>query len=432
MKSVWQDVSEPERFGELKGSVKTDVLVIGGGMAGLLCARMLKDRGTDCVLIEADRILCGVTRNTTAKITFQHGLIYDKLTRTFGEDAARAYLQANNSAIAVYREMCRNIDCDFEEKSSYVYSLYSRRKAERETAALQRLGCPAQFVTELRLPFEVAGAVRVDGQAQFNPLKFGRSIVSGLRIYENTKALELSPHRVKTNRGYIDAEKIIVATHFPILNKHGAFFVKMYQDRSYVIALKDAQNVDGMYIDESGKGLSFRNYKDVLLLGGGSHRTGKKGGNWDALEKFAKKYYPDAKEVCRWATQDCITLDGIPYIGQYSANTPDLYVATGFNKWGMTSSMVSAQILSDLVLGEKNQYAKLFSPSRSILHPKLFSNAFETALNLITPTAPRCPHLGCALKYNTAEHTWDCPCHGSRFEKNGKLIEGPATDDKKL
>ena len=226
--------------------------------------------------------------------------------------------------------------------------------------------------------------------------------------------------------------KIIVTTHFPILNKHGSYFLKLYQHRSYVLALKGAQHLDGMYVDEDKKGLSFRTYGDLLLLGGGSHRTGKKGGNWHELEEFARKYYPSARVVSKWATQDCMSLDGVPYIGQYSKNTPDLYVATGFNKWGMSSSMVSAMILSDLVQGKPNEYAQVFSPSRSILRPQLAINALESTVGLLTPTAPRCPHLGCALKYNKAEHSWDCPCHGSRFSESGELINNPATDDKRM
>ena len=187
-----------------------------------------------------------------------------------------------------------------------------------------------------------------------------------------------------------------------------------------------------MYVDENEKGLSFRNYGDLLLLGGGSHRTGKNGGNWTELEKFALKYYPSAKIKYRWATQDCMTLDGVPYIGNYSKNTPDMYVATGFNKWGMTSSMVAAMLLTDAVCGKKNAYAEVFSPSRTILRPKLACNAVSAVCNLLTPTAPRCPHLGCALKWNSAEHSWDCPCHGSRFDKNGKLLDNPATGDIKI
>ena len=186
-----------------------------------------------------------------------------------------------------------------------------------------------------------------------------------------------------------------------------------------------------MYLDEAENGLSFRSHNGRLILGGGGHRTGKQGGSWQELEAFAAAHYPDANITHRWATQDCMTLDGMPYIGQYSANTPNLYVATGFNKWGMTGSMASALLLTDLILGKPNPYAGLFSPSRSMLHPQLGINMLESAKNLLTPTAPRCPHLGCALKWNPQEHSWDCPCHGSRFTAEGELIDNPATGDLK-
>lgn len=429
--SLWSSVELPQ-FKPLDGDIKTDVLIIGGGLAGILCAYMLTEAGVDCALAEAKTICSGVTKNTTAKVTFQHGLIFDKLIKTLGENTAKGYLAANRKALEKYKELCWNIDCDFEEKDSYVYSLTDADKIKREVSALKKLGCDAQFVRDLPLPLKTVGAVKVGGQAQFNPLKFVRAISPNLKIYEHTKVLELTPDGALTNHGKITAKRTVVATHFPILNKHGGYFIKMYQDRSYVIALENAADVDGMYIDESGKGLSFRNYGNLLLFGGGSRRTGKSGGGYKVLEKSVEKYYPDAREVCRWATQDCMTLDGMPYIGRYSENTPRLFVATGFNKWGMTSSMVSAMIIRDLICKTKNPYAKVFSPSRSILHPQLAANILESTVGLLTPTVPRCPHLGCALKYNSEENSWDCPCHGSRFTKNGQLINGPATDDKNV
>ena len=182
-----------------------------------------------------------------------------------------------------------------------------------------------------------------------------------------------------------------------------------------------------MYVDEAQTGMSFRNYQNLLLIGGGDHRTGKKGGNWQELTAFASRHYPRAREVYRWAAQDCMTLDAVPYIGQYSKNTPNLYVATGFNKWGMTSAMVSAMILTDCILDRQTPYAEVFSPSRSILHPQLAANAFEATVNLLTISKKRCPHLGCALKWNEQERSWDCPCHGSRFTEDGVLLDNPAT-----
>ena len=443
MDSIWHKDAPRVRFETLGGdgsgrdadvraNGRCDILIVGGGIAGLLCAYKLRAAGADCLLVEAAEICGGITKSTTAKITLQHGLIYDKMIRRFGEDAARLYAEAQARAGKEYARLCQNIDCDYERQDSYVYSLSKPAKIQREVAALRRIGVPAEVSDASELPFSVARAVRVPDQAQFHPLKFLYAVAEDLPIREHTKVTEFLPYRVRTNRGEISFEKLIVATHFPIFNKHGLYPLKLYQHRSYVLALRGARAVEGMYVDESDKGLSFRSYGDLLLLGGGGHRTGKTGGCWQELEDFTKKHYPHAEIVSRWATQDCMTLDGIPYIGQYASTTPDVFVATGFNKWGMTGAMVAADILCDLVRGKPNPYAAVFSPSRTVLRPQLAVNAFDSVAGLLTPTAPRCPHLGCALKYNRAEHTWDCPCHGSRFTEQGELIDNPATDDKRL
>ncbi len=417
------------RFPRLRGEVRADVLVIGGGLTGLLCARELAQAGAQVLLVEADHICGGTTKGTTAKITSQHGLLYHKLIRRFGTEKAGLYLAANQAALEKYRTLCRDIDCGFQEKDAYVYSLDNRKKLEQEVSALESLGVPAELTERPPLPLSAVGAVRFPNQAQFNPLPFAAAMAKDLRIYEHSPVLELGPHTARTAEGMIRAENIIIATHFPILNKHGAYFLKMYQRRSYVLALENAPDVDGMYLDEAEDGLSFRNAQNLLLLGGGGHRTGRRGGGWAALEDFAKRSYPQAKILCRWAAQDCMTLDQIPYIGPYAKGTEGLYTATGFNKWGMTSAMAAAGILADAVLGRENPYAALFSPSRSMLRPQLAANAAEATLSLLKPTAPRCPHMGCALTWNRREHSWDCPCHGSRFTETGALLEGPATGD---
>ena len=431
MQSVWQDSIERKEFKELMGNIKTDVLIIGGGMVGLLIAYKLKRAGVDCTLLESGRICNGVTGNTTAKLTYQHGLIFENLIKRLGNERAALYLKAHSDALSEYKALCEEIPCDYEIKDSFVYSRSEREKIEKEIDAINSLGGKAEFSYAEKLPFRVVGAVKVSGQAEFNPLKFAFSVAKDLPIYENTKVKEIADGKAITENSEISCKKIIVATHFPFINKHGSYFLKMYQHRSYVIALQGAEDVKGMYVDENEKGFSFRNYGDLLLLGGGAHRTGKRGGSFWELENFRKKYYPQAKTVKSWAAQDCMTLDKMAYIGNYSKRTPNLYVATGFNKWGMSSSMLSAMILTDLICGKKNDYAELFSPSRSILHPQLFVNAFESLKGLLTPTAPRCPHLGCALKYNSAEHSWDCSCHGSRFSESGELLDNPATDGKK-
>jgi glycine/D-amino acid oxidase-like deaminating enzyme len=432
MNSVWSDHINMPQFPQLRKDINTEVLIIGGGMCGILCAYFLEQKGIEYVLVEGERIGQGITKNTTAKITSQHGLIYDKLIKDAGIEKAKMYLQSNEDALAKYRELCENIKCDFEQKDAFTYTFSDRKLIEDEVKAVNVLGMKAEFVENLPLPFKTKGAIKVENQAQFNPLLFLSELAKGLKIYENTFIRELKDHTAIADHVKITAKKIIVATHFPFINKHGSYFLKMYQHRSYVIALQNAPNVNGMFVDEAQLGMSFRSYKDLLLIGGGDHRTGKTGGNWQELREFAKKHYPEATEKYAWATQDCMSLDGVPYIGHYSKQTPHLYVATGFNKWGMTSSMVAAMILSDMVIGKENEFSEVYSPHRSMLKQQLFMNGVEAVSNILTPTMKRCPHMGCALKWNKTEHTWDCPCHGSRFENNGELIDNPAKHNAKV
>ncbi len=429
MNSIWTESGELPKFPSLQGDINTEVLIIGGGIAGLMCAYKLSEAGVNYVLVEKDRIFNGVSKNTTAKITFSHGLIYSKIAEQFSLKTAALYYKANEKALLEYMKIAKDIPCDFEIKDNYVYSLRDRSKIDNELKILEKIGCHGEFASETRLPFPVKGALKTENQAQFNPVKFISHISKNLNIYENTKVTEFKEDYILTNRGKIKAEKVVVATHFPINNKHGNYFIKMYQHRSYVIALEKAPDVKGMYVDEAGKGPSLRNAEGMLLLGGGGHRTGKKGGNWHELRELSKKYYPKAKEKYFWATQDCITLDGIPYVGRYSKNIPDFYVITGFNKWGMTSSMVAADLIKDLIKGNINEFTEVFLPSRSIFRPQLAVNAFESITNLLSFSDKRCPHLGCALKWNCDERSWDCPCHGSRFSEEGKLLNNPATDD---
>lgn len=431
MESIWTATSPMPHFPPLRGEAYTDVLIIGGGMAGLLCAHELQKAGVQCAVAEAKTIAGGITKNTTAKITSQHGLCCKTLTDTFGTEKARLYVQANEQAVQTYRTLCRDIDCDFKEQDNFIYSINDRRKLEEELSALQALGLTAEYAGNLPLPFRTVGAVKFPSQAQFHPLKFLAAIADDLTVYEYTPVRRLTKDSAITDHGKIHAKAIIVATHFPFLNKHGSYFLKLYQQRSYVLSLKNAQKLDGMYLDVQENGLSFRSHNGQLILGGGGHRTGKQGGNWQELEQFSQIHYPGATITHRWATQDCMSLDGIPYIGQYSPRTPNLYVATGFNKWGMTTSMVAAQLLADLVQGKENPYAEVFNPSRSMLHPQLGLNVVESTKNLLSFSPKRCPHLGCALKWNPQEHSWDCPCHGSRFTEGGKLIDNPATRDLK-
>lgn len=428
MQSVWEDVPLPE-FPQAEGNVKTDVLIIGGGIAGLLTAYFLQERGIDCVVAEKDRICSGNTGRTTAKITVQHGLIYHKIAKSSGMEAAAAYLRANMAALEEYARLCTGIDCDFVRKDSFVYSLDNREILEKEAEVLAGLGADASFCESVPLPIPTVGAVRFSDQAQFHPLRFLGNLSRGLKIYEKTFVRELKGTTAVTDRGEIQAEKIVCTTHFPFVNKHGSYFMKLYQSRSYVLALENAQNVDGMYVDERDSGMSFRNAGDLLLLGGGGGRTGKANGGWEELRKFASEVYPNAKERFAWAAQDCMSLDGIPYVGNYSARTPNMYVAAGFNKWGMTGAMTAAMVLRDLISGKGNEFAELLSPSRWMLRKQLLINSGESLKDLIPLSPKMCPHLGCTLKWNAQEHSWDCPCHGSRFSEDGKLLDNPSNGD---
>lgn len=426
MPSIWQKTTKLPKFPSLNGNAKTDVLIIGGGIAGILTAYRLKQLGIEYMLVEKDRILSGTTAGTTAKLTYQHGLIYDKLLKSGGQDMARGYYLANKEAFEALKSLAGTVDCDYEEKDNFIYTTDNPNKLESELAAMEKIGCSARLVRNLPLPIYTEGAISVTGQGQFNPYKLLGGVAKDLNIYENTFVSEMQGKTAVTKQGKIRAEKIIVCTHFPFINKHGSYFLKLYQHRTYMIALENAQDIGGMYLDENKSGLTWRNYGKYLIIGGSSHRTGKPSKGFAPLESLARAKYPEAKLFAKWAAQDCISLDDMPYIGRYSQNSSGLYTAAGFNKWGITGSMLSAMILSDMVSGVKNKYARLFSPSRSILKPRLFVNGFETAASLLTPTSHRCPHLGCALKWNPHEHSWDCPCHGSRLAPNGKVLDNPA------
>ncbi len=470
--SVWSDGCKFEERETLNQDVKADVLVIGAGMAGLLTAFNLQKAGMDVMVIESGRIADGITKNTTAKITAQHGLIYSKLVKSFGEEIARKYAGANTKAIEEYARLTEemSIECDFERKPAYVYSTDDDQTIEDEVEAARLAGIDAEFTTDTKLPFPVNGAVRFPDQAQFNPLKFLKAISKDLRVYERTKALEVNDGVTTTERATVKADKVVVTTHFPFINVPGYYFMRMYQQRSYVLALQNAAQVDGMYIGADDSGYSFRNYKDLLIFGGEGHRSGKSGGvsRYESLREAALRFYPDSQEVYRWSAQDCMSLDGIPYIGRYASSTPELFVATGFNKWGMTSSMVSAMLLSDLITGHDNEFAEAFDPARfnvSASAKNLVTNGAQTISSLISETfslpdeeleklpkgqggivehdgekvgvyrdedgrafvvTTKCPHLGCQLEWNQDELSWDCPCHGSRFDYTGKLLDDPA------
>ena len=471
--SIWSRTTEIPPRRPLPGDVTADAAVIGAGMAGILTAFLLSRRGISVIVLEADRIAGGQTKNTTAKITSQHGLFYQKLIRTAGKDRARLYASANESAVEEFETLIREeqIHCHFKRLPSYLYSRDPARQAdlEREARAASALGIRACFTGQTGLPFETVGAVRFENQAQFHPLEFIKALSDQVTVYEKTRVIRVKGHTVYTNRGTVTARHIVFATHYPFVNVPGFFFTRLHQDRSYCLGLSGTAPLDGMYYSVDKNGLSLRWNEDTLLLGGGSHRTGKNtaGGEYQRLKKAAKQYYPDSRIIARWSAQDCMPHDDIPFIGRYSVFRPYWYVATGFKKWGMTSSMLSAMIIRDLICGLESPYAKLFCPQRFHIRaslPSLLADLGESVVSLtkgafhlplravdlkeghggiiriglkryacykdekgiLHKTSARCPHLGCELKWNPAERTWDCPCHGSRFDYDGNLIDNPA------
>ncbi|MCL2217668.1 MAG: FAD-binding oxidoreductase, partial [Defluviitaleaceae bacterium] len=358
--SVWSDTVTREIRPALEGDISADVLVVGGGMCGILVAYWLKKAGVRCIVAEAKTVGSGITKNTTAKITAQHGLIYADLIKRFGAEKARKYYEANVHAIRRYRELDEQLPCDFEHKTAYVYSTDDRQKLEREADAYRKLGIDAWIQEDLPLSLKTKGAIAMEGQAQFHPLKLLYALASELEIYENTFISKIDGQTSVTSRGKITAKHIVLATHYPMVNIPGLYFMKLYQHRSYVIALESAPVLDGMYLDEREDGHSFRTYGNLLFIGGGDHKAGKKGGGYAELRNFAKQSYPAAAEKYHWATQDCMSLDKVPYIGRHRAGTENLYVATGFNKWGMTGSMVAAKILTDLIVSGKSEWEQLY------------------------------------------------------------------------
>ncbi len=475
-----QGTNEPVKRLPLQEDITTDVAVIGAGLAGVLTAYMLQEKGFSVVLVDYNTVGSGMTKNTTAKISSQHSLIYHKLITYKGEERAWEYASANQKAVEKFEEIIsqHGIDCDFQILPSYIYTLDNVLKVEQEVRAARKVGISAVLAKETTLPFPVKAAVRFDHQAQFHPLRFLDTVAKQLTVYENTRVTEVRDDgTIITEQGRINAKSIVVATHYPFINTPGFYFFRMHQERQYVVALEGEDidkraRLDGMYLDADPQGYSFRNFKDYLLLGGAGHRTGQSNppDAYAKLEEATGKWYPKANVVYTWSNQDCMTPDSIPYIGRYSANTPNIYVATGFNKWGMTSSMVSAMIISDMIAGRKNEFQKVFYPRRLMFSGsgEMLKDAAVITINLLSEhlrithdrlkdigpgeagtvlkdgmkigvyrdkydkyyfVTTKCPHLGCSLEWNQNELTWDCPCHGSRFDYRGNLISNPAMRD---
>jgi len=424
-----------------------DVIVIGAGMAGLLVSYFLQQEGKNVLILEAKEIASGQTGRTTAKITSQHGLKYTELTDKIGSETAYLYAKANEEAVGQYEELIKkeSIDCHFERVSSYLYTRDNNRvsdlKREADLAFLYDIN--AYFTKETELSFEVAGAVCFENQAQFDADSFVERLVSKLNIKENSKAVKISGNKVITEQNVMrkqyKADHIVVTTHYPFKNIPGFYFLRQHQERSYVAALSGCEKVKGMYYGIDKDSISLRQKGNFLLFGSSSRRTGEHtcADSYHKLLEQIKIYYPHAKVEDLWSAQDCMPHDGIPFIGRYSVFTPHLYVATGFQKWGMSTSMVAAQILRDKICNRKNEYSKVFSPWRLPIRAGWRNFWKDTMVSIkglyrgiwkgkILKEVPCCTHLGCGLHFNREEQVWECSCHGSRFDKEGNVRDNPA------
>lgn len=453
--SYWVQSAERTSNAPLSADTTADVCVIGGGIVGAITAHLLHAEGKRVVLIDAREIARGVTGHTTAKITSSHGLIYRQLERSFGAEGAAFYGAANEAGKEKIAELADHlgIDCDFERRDNYVYT---EKRSElgaikEEVEAARRAGLPAGFVTSSPLPFPIEGAVRFTNQAQLHPRRFVLGLVDrterdGLEVYESTPATRVEGGtrcRIETMTGaVIDAAWVVVATHLPFLDR-GLFFTKAHPHRSYVVAGYSEDPPDGMHISQGGPTRSIRHTphgdRRLLLIGGEGHKTGQATDTEEPYRKladFAAERFGLQDIAYRWAAHDYVSVDHVPYVGRLTRGADNILVATGFGKWGFTNGAAAAIMITDRVLGRANEWARVFDAKRLDLlasAPDFIKENGNVAFHFIGDrldrSSPRCTHLGCVLKWNNAETTWDCPCHGSRFDAGGKVIQGPAVKD---
>ena len=470
-----------------------EIVVIGAGIVGVLSAYELAKRGRKVILLEADRILYGTTGHTTAKITAQHGLFYDELIQKWGEEAARLYYEANMAGLSYLKQIIKEeeIDCDFSEQTAYTYAVTDEydEKIKAEFKAYERLGIDGELLTELPLPFPIKSAVSMNGQAQFHPLKLLSNLLDSFEqmggiVYEQSAVKDIKEdasglHAILENGHQISGKNIIIATHYPFYDMKGLYFSRLHPMRSYIVAATvEGDLPEGMYIsaDKPTRSLRYTDYdgQKLLLVGGESHKTGQSDDElsyFTALQTFTTDHFTVKDFPYRWSAQDLVTLDKIPYIGQYSDSKDHLFLATGFGKWGMSNGALAAKILCDLVTEQDNPYGTLFSPSRSEMNLQSASTFVKENANVAKELIKgkisqdyvelnelktneggyvkfkgkragaykdengslcildtTCTHMGCEVSWNSGERSWDCPCHGSRFSSKGEVIEGPAVD----
>lgn len=423
--SIWSDTVEMKRFPTLTKNIKTSVLVIGGGITGILCAYELTKRNINVILVEQDTIGNGISKNTTAFITAQHELLYQDIVKEYGIDAAITYLNLNLKAVDKYKELGKQYNIDYKKCSSILFSSISEEKILKEKETLEMLGYNTELIDELPLEnIEIKKGIRFNNQGQLHPLKLIKALSEKLKIYENTRIENIKGNRAYSKNNYIEFDNVIITTHYPCINKTGLYFTKLYQRRSYVVAIKHPPIKD-TYCSIDENGMYFRSYKDYLVIGGNDRDS--KVECMHCFSEQIKKLFRLNELDYSWSNQDLMTIDEIPYIGKYDKWHKNWYVATGFNLWGFTWAMASSFILADMIEGKEG--IKLVSPQRWFIKKQLFSNLKTTLVNMLTFRRPRCTHLGVALKYNIIEKTYECPAHGSRFNMEGKVINGPAKKD---
>jgi glycine/D-amino acid oxidase-like deaminating enzyme/nitrite reductase/ring-hydroxylating ferredoxin subunit len=491
MTSFWVESTPETDYPSLEGDINVDVAVVGAGITGITAAYLLKEAGKRVALLEMKKVARGATGYTTAKITSGHNLIYASLEKSLGLDGARAYARANEAALAKVRELASalNLDCDLETKANYVYAERedSLAEIEAEVAAAKRAGLAVELVRETPLPFPVAGAVYLADQAQFHPRKYLLPLVEriqgdGSYVFERTRALDVrhgTPTVVETDAGSVRAGTVVLATHLPFEDQ-GLFFAKAHPHRSYAIAapIPASAAPDGMFISAHSPTRSLRTTPagdDVLLIvGGEGHKTGQLSDTrepYRRLEEWTRKQFGLDEFRFRWATHDYVSADHVPLVGRLVPWRSDVWMATGYGKWGMTNGTAAAMVIADALTGKESPWGKIFSPNRrsTFIAGKFFTENANVAkrfvgdrirvpgreqLEALAPregavvrvagetfaasrsqdgaliaVSPRCTHLGCYVAWNRAEQTWDCPCHGSRYLPDGSLIQGPAVAD---
>lgn len=420
--SIWSDSTEICSFPKLKENIKTKVLVIGGGIAGILCAYELKQRNIDVVLVEQDTIGNGTTKNTTAFITAQHELLYQDIEKAYGIKSAKTYLDLNLKAINKYEKLGKKFDIDYKKCSSILFSSKSNEKILKEKEVLDKMGYKTELVDEIPLKnITICKGIKFNNQGQLNPLKLIKELTKDLTIYENTRIEYIKGKKAYSKHNIIEFEKVVIASHYPMINKTGLYFVKLYQRRSYVTAFK-FKNIENTYCSIDEDGMYFRSYNGYLIVGGNDRDT--KIDCTHCFKEKVKKLFNVTDIEYSWSNQDIMTIDEIPYIGKYDIRHKHWYVITGFNLWGFTWAMASSFIIADMIEGKKE--VKLVSPQRNFIKKQLWVNLKTTLTNMVTFRRPRCTHLGVALKYNSIDKTYECPSHGSRFNMEGKTINGPA------